>query len=164
MEFIKRLYYTLSTIARRINNKVKESYSYLFVVAIAGLFSVLAVVTQPFFVSPLQWSNFSWFNFQVVFSRFIVASPLIALFVVAIIFLPKQIRKIDDKRDEKLANKITDGIKDAFKEAMVEFRETLKDDANKSRLEKYNRNNEAFMSAFGDKDKLGLNKNDTDTP
>lgn len=162
LKLSKRMSYTLSTIARRIINKVKESYSYLFVIAIAGVLSVLGVVTQPFFVSPLQWSNLSWFNFQVVFSRFIVASPLVVLFVLAIILLPKQIRKIDDKRDDKLVN----AIKDTFKEALKEHRETIKDEIVKHDIEKIQRHlliDEMTKKLAEEKKKLEGNKGDTET-
>jgi len=103
---------------------MKESYAYLFVMAIASIFTILGVVIQPLFASPFNWSNINLVNLEVVLSRFIYASPLIAFFVVIVIFIIKQIKKIDKEKDKKLV----EAMKIAFKEALKDDREEERKD------------------------------------
>ena len=97
--------------------------------AIASIFALLGVVIQPLLAPPFNWSNMNSFNFEVVLSRLIYASPLIAFFIVITVFIIKQIRKIDKDKDDKLK----ESFKESFKEALKEDREEQrKDDIKKA--------------------------------
>jgi uncharacterized membrane protein len=120
---LDKVYNPFNKLVRGIKKAMRESYTYLFAVAIAGVIIVLGVVTQPLFASPLSWSNLNLFNFGVVLSRFLYALPLIALFVAGIIFIVRQIKKIDNEREKQLISRLTEALKEAFKQALKEDRE-----------------------------------------
>ncbi len=102
---------------------MKESYSYLFVVVIASIFTILGVVIQPLFATPFNWSNINLFNLEVVLSRFIYASPFIAFSIAIVLLIIKQIKKIDEEKDNKLKETLTKAFTVAFKDALREDRE-----------------------------------------
>jgi large-conductance mechanosensitive channel len=122
------MYNSLNSLVRRIKKIMRESYTYLFTIAVASILAILIVVTQPLFASPLNWSNFNLSNFAIIWTRFIYALPLIVLFAIAIFFIVKQIRKIDKDKDDKFIEKLTKQFKIAFKEALKEDREEQRKD------------------------------------
>jgi type VI protein secretion system component VasK len=92
---------------------MRESYSALFTIAIASILSVLVVVGEPLFKS------FTWYSWEVVLSRLLVALPLILLLVAISVFLIRMMKKIDDAADKKREV----STKTAFKEALKEDRD-----------------------------------------
>jgi hypothetical protein len=161
LKFPQRLYYTLSTIARRIKKIMKESCQYLFVVAVAGIFTVLGVVGQPLFVSPLSWSNFSLYNFEIVLSRLLVALPLLALFIVMAILLVRQIKIIDGKKDNDLVDKIASAFEKALeKDREIRLLEINKEISNHEfeRYKRYIQTDEMARKLAEENQKSGLNK------
>jgi hypothetical protein len=115
--------YPLSRLLRRIDKKMKESYQYLFVVAVGSILTLLGVVVQPLFASPISWSNINCVNLAVVWARFIYAAPLIGLFVAVAIFIVTQIKRVDNEKDNKFRESLKEVLKGSFKEALKEDRE-----------------------------------------
>jgi protein-S-isoprenylcysteine O-methyltransferase Ste14 len=107
------LYNSLSKIVRRIISIMRESYSALFAIVVGSILVILAVVGHPLFV------NLTWSSWGIVLLRLLVASPLIALFVLVAVFMSRQMKKIDDEADKKREA----SIKTAFKEALQEDRD-----------------------------------------
>jgi hypothetical protein len=67
---------------------------------------------------------------------------------------PIEVKKYVEKTDSRL-----DKIETILKQLVESINAIHRHD-----VDKYNRNHEAFMTAFGNKDKSGLNKNDTNAP
>jgi len=110
---IHMMYNPLIKLVRRVIAIMRESYSALFTIAVASILSVLVVVGQPLFES------FTWYSWEVVLSRLLIALPLIVLLVAVSVFLIRMIKKTDDAADKKREA----SIKTAFKEALQEDRD-----------------------------------------
>jgi type VI protein secretion system component VasK len=107
---IEKMYNPLTKLVRRIIRIMKESYSALFAIIIGGILAVLVVVGQPLF------TNLVWNSWEVVLLRLLVASPLIAFFILIAVFMSKQMKKIDDANDTKLKDAIVKDVVKALKE------------------------------------------------
>lgn len=107
---VQKLYNPLTKLVRRIIKIMRESYSALFAIIVGSILALFVVVSQPLF------TNFVWNSWVVVLLRLLVASPLIALFILIAVFMSKQMKKIDENNNTKLKEAIVKDVVKALKE------------------------------------------------